>query len=257
MSGQTSPSLLFAAVLGAAVVGGAGFAFFRPDAPSSTESAASHVAQEGPSAAADPLGAGMNDPGALPPGHPGVGDPNALPPGHPGMGSSGALPPGHPGMGDPSAAAPSEEGAEPGLSWKVPAAWKTVPNPSSMRLATYRVPRAAGDTDDADVSVTRAGGGTDANIDRWVGQFEGKPEAKRETKTVHGFKVTEVEVSGTYLGGGMMGGGASSKPGFTLLGAIVEGPGTPYFFKLTGPSASVHGARAAFDAMLAGMTSSN
>jgi hypothetical protein len=140
------------------------------------------------------------------------------------------------------------------LTWKVPDAWKTVPSASSMRLATYRVPRAQGDTDDAEMSVTRAGGGTDANIRRWVGQFDEAGQDKRTEKTVRGLKITTVEVNGTFLGGGMMGGTSAPKKGWALLGAIVDAPGSPYFFKLTGPAASVKAARPAFDALLASMT---
>jgi hypothetical protein len=136
----------------------------------------------------------------------------------------------------------------------VPDAWKTVPNTSSMRIATYRVPRAQGDTDDADVSVTRAGGGTEANIRRWVGQFDEAGQDKRTEKTVRGLKITTVEVSGTFIGGGMMGGASGPKKGWALLGAIVETPGSPYFFKLTGPAASVRAARPAFDALLTSVT---
>jgi hypothetical protein len=121
-----------------------------------------------------------------------------------------------------------------------------------MRIATYRVPRAAGITDDADLAVTRAGGSTDANIERWVGQFDVHGKETRTEKTVHGLKITVVEMSGTFGGGGgaMMQGASTPKPGWSLLAAIVEAPGTPYFFKLTGPSASIAAARTSFAALL-------
>jgi hypothetical protein len=166
------------------------------------------------------------------------------------------LPPDHPPIGNDDFAEnedQDEDEDEPAITWKVPDAWSNMPNPTAMRIATYRVPRAAGDSDDADVSVTRAGGGTEANIERWIGQFE-DPKTKRAERTVRGLTITVVEVSGTYLGGGMMGAAPESKKGWLLLGAIVEAPGTPYFFKLTGPSSSVRAARPAFDALLASVT---
>ena len=97
-----------------------------------------------------------------------------------------------------------------------------MPNTSSMRLATYHVPAAKGDADETDVSVVRAGGTTDANIDRWVRQFD---EA-----------------------------GAPARKGWSLLGAVVETSSSPYFFKMTGPTASVKAARGAFMALLDGLT---
>jgi hypothetical protein len=180
----------------------------------------------------------------------------------PAMPDTQTLPPGHPPM-DPNAQQPGQAAMPPvddaaTITWKTPSTWSSMPNPSSMRLATFRVPRASGATEDADLAVTRAGGSTDANITRWIGQFSDHDKETRTEKTVHGLKVTVVEVSGTYLaGGGMMGGPSTPKTGWTLLAAIVEAPGTPYFFKLTGPSASVKGAQAAFGAMVDSITPAN
>jgi hypothetical protein len=123
-----------------------------------------------------------------------------------------------------------------------------------MRLATYHVPRATGDTEDADVSVTRAGGTTDANIERWLNQFDDRGKDTRASRDVRGLKVTIVDVSGTYLGGGMTAGPSEPHPGWALLGAVVEAPGTPYFVKFTGPAATVRASRAAFNALIDSLT---
>ena len=123
-----------------------------------------------------------------------------------------------------------------------------MPNPSTMRLATNKLPRAAGDSEDAELSVSRAGGETDANIRRWVGQFEQAKNEQRRTKIVQGFKVSIVEVEGTYSGG--MGAAAGAHANWALMGAIVETPSQPYFFKVTGPAATVHAGKKAFDAMI-------
>jgi hypothetical protein len=54
-------------------------------------------------------------------------------------------------------------------------------------------------------------------------------------------------VSGTYDGGmTMTAAPATPKPGYALLGAIVEGPDANWFFKLTGPQATVSSQREAF-----------
>lgn len=161
------------------------------------------------------------------------------------------LPVGHPPV-DPNATPPPQAPATTSLTWKVPARWTEVPNPSSMRIATYRPTRAAGDTADAEVSVTQAGGSVTANADRWVSQFdaEGQKTAKRTTKTIAGLEVTFVEVEGTFAG---MGGGKGDS-GFALVGAIVATPGMPHFFKITGPKKTVKEARPDLDALLATMT---
>jgi hypothetical protein len=140
------------------------------------------------------------------------------------------------------------------VSWKVPDGWQTVPNPSTMRLATLRPPRAAGDTEDAELSVIRAGGSVDANVQRWLGQFDDAGKDEREERTVAGMKVTIVQVKGSFQGGGMMGGAPSKKPGWALLGAIVEAKGTPYFFKMVGPAATVKAAKVGFDKLMASLT---
>jgi hypothetical protein len=166
------------------------------------------------------------------------------------------LPPGHPPVGASSAhgSGLSRANEAPSITWKAPTTWSAAANPSSMRLATYHVPRATGDTEDADVSVTRAGGTTDANIERWLDQFDDRGKDTRARRDVRGLKVTVVDVSGTYLGGGMTAGPSTPRPGWALLGAVVEAPGTPYFVKVTGPAATVRSSRAAFNALIDSLT---
>lgn len=175
----------------------------------------------------------------------GVGDdPHAaLPPGHPAIGSGKATP-----------SSPRASAEPPAITWKAPAAWTEAPNPSSMRLATYHAPRKLGDDANPELSVSRAGGSTDANIERWIGQFDEAGKDTRQEKMVHGLKVTIVEVGGAYLGGAMLPSkGGARRPGYRLLGAVVEANGLSYFFKLTGPEASVRAAHAAFEAMIEGV----
>ncbi len=122
-----------------------------------------------------------------------------------------------------------------------------------MRAATYVIPAAAGDSEGAECAVFKnIGGGVQANIDRWVGQFEktGGP-SKQDKATINGFQVTTVDLSGTFKGGGpMMGQSSGPKPGYRLLGAIVEAPSGEIFFKLTGPAKTVAAAQSDFQAML-------
>jgi hypothetical protein len=126
-----------------------------------------------------------------------------------------------------------------------------MPNANTMRKATYKVPKAAGDPEDAELTVSAAGGGVEANVKRWAGQF-GSAEPKSETKTVHDLKVTLVEIKGTYqAAAGMMGGPTTPKEKYMLLGAVVDQGDRQYFFKMTGPEKTVTAAKKDFDALVA------
>lgn len=156
----------------------------------------------------------------------------------------------------PAVTAPAAASAAPAalgdISWTVPTAWQTVASPSSMRKATYKITKAAGDPEDAEMSVTQVGGGVDANVQRWAGQFQDSKDApKRTQRTVGAIKVTVVEMHGTFSGSGMPGAPAAGpKKGYGLLGAIVESTDPPYFFKMTGPDKTVTAARADFDKLV-------
>jgi hypothetical protein len=133
----------------------------------------------------------------------------------------------------------------------------------AMRAATYLVPAAAGDTEDGECAVfffgPGQGGGVEANIDRWIGQFEqpdGKPSAdraKRKSETVNGIPVSMIDLTGTYKGGGPAMGTSAPKTGYRLLGAIATGPQAGIFFKLTGPVKTVAAGEKEFHAMIASL----
>lgn len=169
--------------------------------------------------------------------------------------TSTALPPGHPPVETTGSAAalPAADTAESSLAWKVPSRWQVAQNPSSMRLATYRIPHAPGDAEDPEMAVSQAGGSIDANVERWIGQFgpDAKKTAKRTTKKVAGMDVTIVEIEGTYSGGMSAKGERES---WALLGAIVDTPGMPHFFKMTGPAKSVRAARAELDELVGSLS---
>jgi hypothetical protein len=168
-------------------------------------------------------------------------------------GGSPALPPNHPPIrsahGGDLPVAPARDEA-PAITWTAPPGWEVAPNASSMRLVTYHLPSTAAYPGHVEVTVTRAGGTPEANLDRWVGQFDGAGPDTRSTRVVDGFRVSTLDVSGTYEGGMTMGGSDEPHPAWALLGAIVETNGLPYFFKLVGPVAVVQAARPAFDKLL-------
>ena len=124
-----------------------------------------------------------------------------------------------------------------------------------MRAATYIV-------DDAECGVyffgAGMGGSVQANLDRWKGQVlgaNGKPaDAQIGKRTIHGLTVTVIDTSGEYTGmGGPMAKEKSVKPGYRLLGAIVEGPGGNLFIKFTGPVKTIATNQPKFERMLASL----
>lgn len=144
-----------------------------------------------------------------------------------------------------------------GIRYVVPREWNRVPAPSELRAAQYRIPRAPSDGEDGELVLfffgKGKGGSADDNLTRWYGQFtEPDGRAPRDVaavtnRTVHGLRVTAVDVSGIYLGGAP---GSAPRPGIRLLAAVVEGEGGPWFFKAVGPSATMGAAKPGFDALL-------
>jgi hypothetical protein len=134
-----------------------------------------------------------------------------------------------------------------GLHWTAPAGWKTGPQ-KPMRAATYLV-------EDAECAVyffgQGQGGSVQANIDRWKGQFDQSASARTAKRVVHGLPVTTVDVSGSYSGmSGPMGAPAAPKPGYRMLGAIIENAGGNIFLKFAGPAKTVAANQGKFEQLL-------
>jgi hypothetical protein len=143
-------------------------------------------------------------------------------------------------------AAPAATGAAPAsgeLAWTAPPTWQSVPTSSPMRKATFKIPKASGDPEDAETSVTQVGGGLEMNVARWEKQFAGNTKLTRTARKVGDLDVTIVEGQGTLTGSGMPGAPATPKEHQALLGAIVTSLEPPYFFKLTGPEKTVAAAK--------------
>ena len=93
------------------------------------------------------------------------------------------------------------------------------------------------------------GGGTKANVDRWLGQFQEKSNPKVEDTKVGKHTVTYVEVEGTYMSG-MPGGPRTPQPKTMLQGAIIESGEGNVFIKMTGPIAVVKSSKETFKKMV-------
>ncbi len=122
-----------------------------------------------------------------------------------------------------------------GYGFSPPDGWKSSPPSSSMRKAQFTA---------GDAAVVffyfcpGGGGGVQANVDRWMKQFQDAKNQKVENKNVGGVKVIYARATGTFMTGRPFG-PKTPKKGYALLGAIIEGKQGAIFVKMTGPEASV------------------
>ena len=132
------------------------------------------------------------------------------------------------------------------LDLKLPTSWKQSDATLPMRLATFDVPASNGDKENGEFVISSfpgGGGGVDANISRWIGQFstEGREAVVREGKAGENDYFI-VNISGTYMKpvGPPILRKTKETPGQRMVGVILnlDGKGV-YFLKLTGPDATI------------------
>jgi len=145
-----------------------------------------------------------------------------------------------------------------GVLWSYPSRW-TKGAPRQMRVVTYVIPAAQGDSEPGECAVSYfgsgAGGDAEMNIMRWSSQFEGSPAPVRKDDKVSEMIVVKVQIAGNYLApAGPMMEATGKKENFRLYGAIVEAPEGKLFFKFTGPAKTVEGAAAELDALIGSLT---
>jgi len=178
----------------------------------------------------------------------GTAQPAALPANHPPL-SDMQPPAGMMGMGDPHA------GMAGVLKYTAPTVWKEEPPKTAMRAGQFRLPHVGNDTEDGELAIFNPsiGGGVEANLMRWRGQFstpDGQPipdaGVVRASFEANGLKVTIIDVAGRYTGMAMMGAPTAPKDNYRMLGAIVETPDGPWYFKATGPGDTMGAQREAF-----------
>jgi len=174
------------------------------------------------------------------------------------------MPEGHPPIdaGAGTSLVPPPEGAGTGaaaLTWSTPAGWVEEPPSSNVRRAQYRVPGPGGDAEMV-VFYFGPGQGGDpmSNAARWAGQFS-QPDGsdslgklKTSEQTVGTLAVVRVELEGRYENPMT---GDPPIADAILLGAVVTGPDANWYFKLTGPRATVEDQRDEFDALVGSLSS--
>jgi hypothetical protein len=127
--------------------------------------------------------------------------------------------------------------------------WITETPTSSMRKAQFRLPGADGAADASLVVYffgTGGGGGVEANLTRWAGQFEqadgsdSMKSLKSSKRALGNVPVTEADLSGTYVAETSPGSGVRVREeGWRMLASILEASSGTHYVKLVGPAATV------------------
>lgn len=123
-----------------------------------------------------------------------------------------------------------------GFRFRVPAGWKRAeltPAQQGFVDARFEFPKHG---EDVKLTLSTTGGGVEANIQRWIGQFQ-MPEGAvpdSEQLDVDGVPVTLVDIRGEFHGMG-----EAPQSGRRMLGAAYAGEPRDFYIKLTGPEDAV------------------
>lgn len=134
-------------------------------------------------------------------------------------------------------------------NWQVPTTWKSQPPANQFRVAQWEVPAAEGEKPGL-FYVSSAGGGVEANLRRWVGQFQNPKEERPEMITVADMKIYPIDITGRYVPPPFAR-GEVPQDDYRLLGAVVVTPQDgELFFRLQGSNKTVSAQKEAFMALL-------
>ena len=135
------------------------------------------------------------------------------------------------------------------ITMQAPKTWEKKQPRTRIVEYEFAAKAAEGDQAEGRITIMGAGGGVEANIERWMGQFEA-PKGKTvkdltqvDKLTVDGVEVHVVKITGVFKdqpGGPFAGGKVTLRDNYQMLGAIIttEKLGD-YFIKLYGPKATV------------------
>jgi gluconolactonase len=142
------------------------------------------------------------------------------------------------------------------ITLKIPASWKSEPPANKLRLAQYKIPAAEGDEHPTELVISSfpgGGGGVDANLKRWVGQFSAEG---RKVKITMGecpqgqYYFSDVSGTFEYTAGGPFAGGKkemrANHRSYSVV--LVTKEKEVYFLRMTGTDKAVKAASAGFRA---------
>lgn len=117
------------------------------------------------------------------------------------------------------------------LAYELPAGWKKEAA-SEFRTLNFSF----GEDGEGECYVSRAGGGLEANLNRWRGQM-GLAAASAEglqalpKRKLFGMEATYAELDGEFKAMGA----AEPKPNYRMVGLVLSLPDVSFFVKMTGP----------------------
>jgi hypothetical protein len=139
------------------------------------------------------------------------------------------------------------------VEFTAPEGWKKVKPKSFIVEVEFEVPAAKGDETPGRLTAMGAGGDIQANIDRWVGQFQGDVKPQIDKLTVDGAEVQVVSLAGTYKdspAGPFAGGKTTLRENYQMLGAICKTEKGNYFLKLYGHKSTIGDNEKAFRSLV-------
>jgi hypothetical protein len=153
-----------------------------------------------------------------------------------------------------------------GLVSAAPSDWQAEKPPEKfrrLRLGQFRLPRADGDKEDAELVINYFGkgsGGTlDENLLRWKSMFVPPRGKKIDSVTkidklkAGGVAITTVEIHGTYKGASFA--PMKPKPDYRMIKVFFDSENGPYFMTLVGPDRTILKHKKAFRDWLQGFKS--
>jgi hypothetical protein len=142
------------------------------------------------------------------------------------------------------------------LTLTAPEGWEKKQPASTIIAYEFHAPAAKDDKQNGRLTIMKAGGSVEANIDRWYAQFsqpdgsKTKDRAKVEKETIAGKTVHVADISGTYKDQRGPMAPAVERENYRMLGAIIETDGGNFFVKLYGPAKTIAEHEKTFRAML-------
>ncbi len=122
-----------------------------------------------------------------------------------------------------------------GIRFKVPSSWEQValsPAQQGFVTASFKIPRAG---NDVKLTLSSVGGGVDANLKRWIGQFQLPPGETPQQKSIRVDKIDAIwlDLRGTFDAGPALNSEAES--GMRMIGVAIPRNPRDFYLKLTGP----------------------
>jgi len=143
------------------------------------------------------------------------------------------------------------------LEMTAPAKWQRKQPRTRIVEHEFAIGASKGDSADGRLTVMGAGGGVQANIDRWFGQFtqpdggSTRERAKVKKTQVGGQDIHLVDISGTFRDQRGPVAPAVERPKYRMLAAIIETKSAgDYFIKFYGPQQTVADNEKAFLEMI-------